>query len=108
VTVETTNGKLRAIAFVINRQGGRYVGGLSLDEIADALAVAAGPVGTMADYLYSTVSHLEDLGLHDRQLWRLQEMVAERIEAAVIEKPDSTHHKIAPNDAAESFTSGQG
>jgi cation transport protein ChaC len=108
VTVETKNGKLRAIAFVINRQGGRYVGGLSLDEIADALAVAAGPVGTMAEYLYSTVRHLEDLGLHDRQLWQLQEMVAERIEAAVIEKPDSTHHKIAPNDAAESFTSGQG
>jgi cation transport protein ChaC len=108
VNVNTTNEKLRAVAFVINRQGGRYVGGLSLDAIADALAVAAGPIGTMAEYLYSTVRHLEDLGLHDRQLWRLQEMVAERIEAAAAAKPDSAHHKIAPNDAAESFTSGQG
>jgi cation transport protein ChaC len=108
VNVETADGKLRAITFVINRQGARYVGGLSLDEIADALAVAAGPYGTMAEYLHSTVRHLEDLGLHDRQLWRLQEMVAARIEAATGEKPDSAHHKIAPNDAAESLTSSRG
>lgn len=108
VNVETTGGKLRAIAFVINRQGVRYVGGLSLDRIADALAVAAGPYGTMAEYLHSTVGHLEELGLHDRQLWQLQEMVALRIEAASGEKPEIAHHKIAPNDAAGSFTSGQG
>jgi cation transport regulator ChaC len=29
-----------------------------------------------------TVAHLEDLGIHDRYLWRLQEMVAQRIKAA--------------------------
>ena len=108
VKVKTADGELRAIAFVINRQGGRYVGGLSLDKIADVLALAAGPVGTMAEYLYSTVRHLEELGLHDRHLWRLQEMVAERIEATAVANPDSPHHKIAPNDTAESFTSDQG
>jgi cation transport regulator ChaC len=26
-----------------------------------------------------TVAHLEELGIHDRYLWRLQEMVAQRI-----------------------------
>jgi len=36
----------------------------------------------MADYLYQTVKGLEDLGIHDPHLWRLQELVAERIEAA--------------------------
>jgi cation transport regulator ChaC len=45
------------------------------------LAVAAGPFGSMAEYLYSTVRHLEELGLHDEHLWHLQELVAERIEA---------------------------
>jgi len=108
LNVETTDGKLRAITFVINRQGTRYVGGLSLDRIADALAVAAGPYGTMAEYLHSTVGHLEELGLHDRQLWQLQEMVAARIEAASGAKPETAHHKIAPNNAAESYTSDQG
>jgi glutathione-specific gamma-glutamylcyclotransferase len=82
VTVRTDDAPLRAITFAINRDGGRYVRGLSLEEIADALAVAAGPVGSMAEYLYSTVHHLEDLGIHDKQLWRLQEMVGQRIEAA--------------------------
>jgi cation transport protein ChaC len=82
VTVHTDDAPLHAIAFVINRKGGRYVGGLSLEETADALAVAAGPVGSMAEYLYSTVHHLEALGIHDKRLWRLQELVGERIEAA--------------------------
>ena len=81
VTVHTDGTPLRAIAFVIDRKGGLYVGGLSLEEIADALAVAAGPAGSMAGYLYSTVSHLEELGIHDKQLWRLQELVGERLEA---------------------------
>lgn len=82
VTIHTDDAPLRAIAFVINRKGGRYVCGLSLQEIADALATAAGPIGSMAEYLYSTVHHLEELGIHDKQLWRLQELVSERIEAA--------------------------
>lgn len=83
VTIHTDDVRLRAITFVINRKGGRYVRGLSLEEIADTLASAAGPVGSMADYLHSTVDHLENLGIHDKHLWRLQELVGERIEAAV-------------------------
>jgi cation transport protein ChaC len=82
LTIHTDDAPLRAIAFVINRQGGRYVRGLSLEAIADALARASGPVGSMADYLHSTVDHLENLGIHDKHLWRLQELVGERIEAA--------------------------
>jgi glutathione-specific gamma-glutamylcyclotransferase len=119
VNVETTAGALRAIAFVINRKGTRYVGGLSLEDIADTLAVAAGPVGSMAEYLCSTVRHLEELGLHDRQLWRLQELVAERIETAAGDgamttildrgpEDEISHHKIAPNADAESSGSGSG
>ena len=82
VTVRAQGGPLRAIAFTIDRRSRRYVGGLTPEAVADALAVAAGPWGSMAAYLQSTVSHLEALGLRDRHLWRLQEMVAERIEAA--------------------------
>lgn len=104
IDIETAEGKLRAITFVINRKGPRYVGGLSLEQIADALAVAAGPVGSMAEYLCSTVHHLEELGLHDRQLWRLQDLVAERIERA----SSSSHHKIAPNVRAGSASSDSG
>lgn len=81
VNVKTGGGRLRALTFAMNRKSGRYVSGLSIDELADVLAVACGHRGSMAEYLFSTVSHLEQLGIHDRHLWSLQELVALRIEA---------------------------
>jgi len=82
VDVQTGKGSVRAITFVIDRAGRYYVGGLSVERTADVLAVAAGHQGSMADYLYQTVKGLSDLEIHDLHLWHLQELVAERIEAA--------------------------
>jgi glutathione-specific gamma-glutamylcyclotransferase len=82
ISVETASGPLRAITFTMDRASDAYVGGLSAEEIAEVLAVAMGRWGSMAEYLYNTVRHLEALGIEDRFLWRLQELVAERIEAA--------------------------
>lgn len=81
IKVETAEGPLRALTFAMNRDSGRYHD-LGEPEVADVLARACGFRGSMAEYLYSTVRHLEELGIHDRHLWRLQEMVAERIERA--------------------------
>jgi cation transport protein ChaC len=80
LNVRTDGGVVPAITFVINRKGGMYVPGLTPDRVADTLVVAAGHVGSMADYLYNTVRHLEDLGIRDEHLWTLQELVAERLE----------------------------
>jgi glutathione-specific gamma-glutamylcyclotransferase len=82
VKVATETGPLRALTFAINRRSGRYISGLSNEEIADVLSAAVGFRGSMAEYLFSTVRHLEDLGIHDKHLWELQELVAQRIEAA--------------------------
>lgn len=82
VNVQTAEGPIRAITFAMDRKSPRYITGLSNDEIAAVLASAVGFRGSMAEYLYATVKHLEDLGLHDSHLWELQEKVAERIEAA--------------------------
>ena len=82
VTVETASGPVRAITFTMDRKSGFYVSGLSCEEIAGVLATAVGHFGSMAEYLHNTVRHLEELGIGDRYLWRLQELVAERIEAA--------------------------
>jgi len=68
----------------MDRNHSQYVGRISLEAVADALATAVGIWGSMAEYLYNTVENLEALGIHDRQLWRLQEMVAERIEATAV------------------------
>ena len=72
---------IRALAFPMDRKSVRYAGHLSEDEIVDMLATACGFRGSMAEYLFQTVSMLESLGIHDRNLWRLQELVAARIEA---------------------------
>jgi glutathione-specific gamma-glutamylcyclotransferase len=82
ISVQTASGPLSAITFTMSRTSEAYVGGLSAEEIADVLAVAAGRWGSMAEYLYNTVSQLEELGIGDRFLWRLQELVADRIEAS--------------------------
>jgi len=81
IKVETAGGPLRALTFAMNRSSGRYI---RLDDagVADVLATACGFWGSMAEYLHFTVAGLEAHGIHDRHLWKLQEMVAERIERA--------------------------
>ncbi len=80
VSVHTEGGRLRAIAFPISRQSDAYLAGLSQETVVETLATAAGERGSMAEYLYATVQHLEGRGIHDRYLWRLQELVAKRLE----------------------------
>ncbi|MDX6750581.1 gamma-glutamylcyclotransferase [Geminicoccaceae bacterium 1502E] len=71
VRLATTEGRLRAIAFVINRRHERYAGKLGDERIVEALASACGPLGSCADYLFNTVAHLDELGIHDPGMRRL-------------------------------------
>ena len=82
VDVMATDGPLRAMTFAMNRKSGRYIADLSDDDLADVLAKAVGFRGSMAEYLFSTVSKLEELGIHDRNLRRMQALVAERFDAS--------------------------
>ncbi len=79
IDVRTAEGPVRAVAFAINRVHERYTGRLSDEQVAEALARACGHAGSCAEYLLETVTHLEELGIRDRRLWRLQAMVAERL-----------------------------
>jgi cation transport protein ChaC len=80
IKVETEDGPLTALTFAMNRKSGRYIGDLTEEQTADMLATACGFRGSMAEYLHATVAHLEEMGIHDRHLWRLQHLTAERIE----------------------------
>jgi cation transport protein ChaC len=70
---------VRALTFVVNRDGGRYAGRLDDTTIAAHIAAACGQRGPSAEYLLETVAHCAELGIHDRHLWRIQKLVAERM-----------------------------
>ena len=76
VSVTTPQGRVAAYAFVVRRDRPDYAGRLSLDEAARIISVAAGGRGTGRDYLANTVRHLEELGIADGPLHRLENKVA--------------------------------
>lgn len=81
IDVETTEGALKALAFYAGPDMlDSYQANRPLGEVAHGLARACGHWGSGADYLFNTVSHLEQLGIHDEGLWQLQELVAAEIE----------------------------
>jgi len=80
VDAHTEGGPIRCIAHACPRDSPAFVGGLTPDEIADRLHVAVGMWGSMPDYLHYTVVHLEKMGIHDPDLWHMQELVAKRME----------------------------
>ena len=65
VRVRTHDGLMRATTFVINHAGDRYAGRLPPHTVARHLATAAGSLGSCADYLANTVSHLDELGIRE-------------------------------------------
>ena len=77
--IRTAAGPLTALGFVINRDCPRYTGHLVESRVAEILAGAVGHIGSGAEYLMHTVAHLEELGLRDRLLWRLQALVAKEL-----------------------------
>ena len=56
---------------------------LPLEQVAHILARACGHWGSGAQYLHQTVSKLEEFGIHDENLWKLQELVAEEIRSLI-------------------------
>lgn len=71
----------RALVFWAGPRGPGVIRRLPLEQVASVLARACGYRGSCAAYLYQTVRKLEEHGIRDRNLWRLQQMVADEIKA---------------------------
>ena len=78
--METAEGPVTAVGFVMNRDHDRYCGALDEDELAGIIDEAAGVLGPCSDYLFNTVDHLEELGIPDSGLTRLRDKVLARRE----------------------------
>ncbi|MCO5065752.1 MAG: gamma-glutamylcyclotransferase [Rhizobiaceae bacterium] len=83
INISTAEGPLKALAFIALPNGRAYAGRLPLNEVAAVLARAAGHWGSSARYAFNTISSLEKSGIRDRNLWKLQKLVAAEIRQSV-------------------------
>jgi cation transport protein ChaC len=67
--------QVSALVYVIDPDHEQYCGGLPLEEQAEIIAHAVGGRGANRDYLFSTASHLAELGIHDPDLAWLSDRV---------------------------------
>ena len=79
IKVDAGGETIRALVFWAAPRGPYVRRKLPLDRVAHMLARACGHMGSGAAYLYRTVAKLDEHGIRDRNLWRLQRMVAEEI-----------------------------
>lgn len=79
INVDMDQGSMRALTFWAEPTGLENWVDLPLSEVARILARACGHIGSGAAYLFQTVSKLDELGIRDRNLWKLQHLVADEI-----------------------------
>ncbi|HVO02176.1 MAG TPA: gamma-glutamylcyclotransferase [Candidatus Cybelea sp.] len=79
ITVETPHGKVQALSFWTGIKAPFRVEKQDHARVAAILAQACGHAGSGAEYLFHTVTKLEEHGIRDRNLWQLQKLVAEEI-----------------------------
>ena len=79
IRADTAEGSIRPLAFWAAPSPNFPFRKLTAEETARRIARACGHLGSNAAYLYNTVAKLEEIGIRDRNLWRLQHLVAEEI-----------------------------
>ncbi len=82
--IKTADGPVKAISFVINQGHERYAGKLDRETISQAIAYAEGPIGRCRDYLFSTVEHMDELGIGDGAMHDLARRVREIIDPKAV------------------------
>jgi cation transport protein ChaC len=78
VTVDTHEGPVPAVTFVVNQSHRRYSGKLSKAETADRILVASGELGSCLDYFERTVRILRTLEIRDAALERIETEIERR------------------------------
>ena len=76
--VQTPQGPVRAVAYVVDRQNREYMGKLPTARIVATIRTARGVSGSDRDYLINTVRHLDELGIADGPLHRLLRLVKKK------------------------------
>jgi cation transport protein ChaC len=77
--LEAEHREVMALTFLVERAHPSYAGALSLAQQAHFIRGAAGRSGNNIDYLASTLEHLAQLGIRERQLERLLTLVGAHV-----------------------------
>ncbi|MGE7367870.1 gamma-glutamylcyclotransferase [Neorhizobium sp. NPDC001467] len=83
VSVRTPSGTRRALTFWASPKASPLTEKIALAEAAPLMAQACGPAGSCAEYLRRTIVDLAERNIYDRNLWRLQALVAARLQEHV-------------------------
>ena len=75
VVARVGDATVRALTFVANRHHERYIAALPVDEIARLIRTGQGSFGNARSYFDTTVQTLDQLGIRDRGMARLQRAV---------------------------------
>lgn len=95
--IVTPDGPVMAQSFVINPNNEQYAGRLSQDATARLIATSCGERGQNCIYLYNTVDHLAELGIHDHGLESLAQIVR-KLTAMHGEGLDRPDHPVFAGD----------
>jgi len=71
-----------ALAFVVDERHFQYAGRLELERQLAMVQAGMGVSGPNIDYVLNTARHLTELGIRDRQLMALAEMLTQKLGAA--------------------------
>lgn len=71
-----TGERVKAVAYIVDRQHEQYAGGLDAMHAASVIRGAVGQSGNNEDYVLSTVNHLQALGIRDHWLEEVARQVA--------------------------------
>jgi len=78
VTVETPEGRVRAVAYLADRAHEQYAGKLPEAELVRLILQGVGSAGSNLDYIENTVRHLDELGIAEGALHRLLRAVEKK------------------------------
>jgi len=75
VNVNTKQGSISAVTFIINHEHEHYIPHIELEEIAERVVKAEGTCGSCHDYVQNTAKSLHQLGLRDPGLEQLLKLI---------------------------------
>ena len=76
LSVRTESGTRRALTFWASTKRLGLTSPLPAEQASSLIATACGQGGSCAEYLHKTIVDLQAVGIRDRNLWRLQALVA--------------------------------